>query len=285
MKTIDIHELSSLELDVRELQVYPENWSKQSRFARYKSTPRPNSGLIILCTDLDERFCEKNGNVITAGKGDVVYIPRGACYHAEVLGGSPDQIDSYTLNFHLMDRSGQEVLLSDRICVLAGRKDELFTIRTAALSDAFHQTGEHRSNIRIRAALYHLLDAIAAFASSGSEVYYPIRAGAEALRNQWNQNEKIETYAAMCGVSVAYFYRCFRQWSGKSPVEYRNEIRLSNAETMLRCTDMQIGEISRIVGFADPFYFCRIFAKEYGLPPRRYRDAFRDRADARQTEI
>ena len=52
--------------------------------------------------------------------------------------------------------------------------------------------------------------------------------------------EKIEKYAALCGISEAYFYRCFHKWAGKSPVEYRNLIRLSNAEAMLRYTDIML---------------------------------------------
>ena len=84
-------------------------------------------------------------------------------------------------------------------------------------------------------------------------------------------NEKMEKYAALCGVSETYFYRCFREWCGKSPVEYRNALRLSNAESMLRHTDMSIGEIAGLVGFDDPFYFSRVFAKHFGCSPKRYR--------------
>ena len=84
-------------------------------------------------------------------------------------------------------------------------------------------------------------------------------------------------YAALCGISIAYFYRCFRKWSGKSPVEYRNLLRLSNAEAMLRNSDMRMGEIASLIGFDDPFYFCRVFAKQYGMSPRAYRNALAEK--------
>ena len=93
----------------------------------------------------------------------------------------------------------------------------------------------------------------------------------EVFCDEWNQNEKIEKYAKMCGISVTYFYRCFRKWSGISPVEYRNRLRLSNAQSLLRCTDMQIKEIADTVGFEDPFYFCRVFSESFGLSPQAYR--------------
>jgi len=218
---------------------------------------------------------------VKAKRGDVVYIPRGVYYQAEVFGGSANQIDSYTLNFHMLDESGEELVLSEDICVIASRPDDLFTVRTAAISDAFHRIdGQGRkSNLRLKAALYHFLDALVVSASEPSDVYYPIRLGAEALRKEWNQNRKIEEYASMCNIGIAYFYRCFRLWSGKSPVEYRNEIRLSNGETMLRYTEMQVSDIARTIGFSDPFYFCRTFAKAYGMSPRKYREAFRNSED------
>jgi AraC-like DNA-binding protein len=34
---------------------------------------------------------------------------------------------------------------------------------------------------------------------------------------------------------------------------------------------MQVKDISRAVGYDDPFYFCRIFTAAFGVPPRIYR--------------
>jgi iron complex transport system substrate-binding protein len=64
----------------------------------------------------------------------------------------------------------------------------------------------------------------------------------------------------------------FRAWSGQSPIEYRNTLRLSQAEAMLRNTDMQIKEIAETVGFEDSFYFSRVFAQYFGVSPKKYRN-------------
>lgn len=273
MRTIPLTELSKHRIQVQDLQVFPENWTRHYNYTRYQNAPRPCSGLFIVCTDVHAKYCEQGKEPVIATRGDVIFIPKGVQYHAEVLDGKNDLIDTYTLNFQLLDEAGEPFLLSDHICIITSRQDDLFTIRAAAVSSAFHQVGP-RNNLRLDAALYHLLDAIAVSAEENASIYYPIRIGTQALRSEWNQNRKIEDYAAMCGVGSAHFYRCFRRWSGKSPVQYRNEIRLSNAETMLRHTDIQISEIARTVGFADAFYFCRLFAKVYGLSPRKYRAAF-----------
>ena len=208
-------------------------------------------------------------------RGDVIFIPHGVHYYAQIPEGSSSLIDTYTLNFLLQDEQGEELLLSDHISIIAQRQDDLLTALSAAVSNAFHQAGT-RNCLRLNGAVYQLLEAIAASAGQLSADFAPIRPGAEALRNEWNQNRRIEEYAAMCAMSPANFYRHFRRHYGKSPNQYRNEIRLSNAETMLRNTDIQIHEIARTAGFVDAFYFCRIFAKQYGLPPRKYRAAFQN---------
>ena len=93
----------------------------------------------------------------------------------------------------------------------------------------------------------------------------------EALRRDWNKNEKIDDYAALCGMSPGYFYHVFKKWAGKSPVEYCNLLRVSNACSMLARTTMPVAEIAALVGFSDQFYFCRVFRKTTGLSPLEYR--------------
>jgi len=273
MKTIPLTQLSQAHIQVQDLLVFPRNWKNSYGYSQYQHIPRPCSGLLIICTDIHVHFYEKDRPPVVATRGDVVFLPRGVQYHIDILDSTDDLIDTYTLHFLLQDETGEELLLSDHIQVITNRQDELFSIRAAAVSSAFHQA-EPRNKLRLNAAFYHLLDAIASNTEETNASYYPIRIGVEMLRSQWNENRKIEEYAELCGVGTAYFYRCFRRWCGKSPVQYRNEIRLSNAETMLHNTDLPINEISRTVGFTDAFYFCRLFAKTYGLSPKKYRSAF-----------
>ena len=273
MKIISPSELSRIPIQIQELQVFPENWTRSYRYTRYRNAPRPNSGLFIVCTNVHASYYEKDMPPITATQGDVIYIPKGAHYYAEVLDGKDDLIDSYTLNFQLLDEAGEDLLLSDHIRIIASRPDDLLTSRAAAVSNAFHQA-KPRNNLRLNAVLYHLLDALAISADEHSSISSPIRPGVDAMRSQWNQNRLIEDYAQLCNMSPANFYRCFRKCYQKSPIQFRNEIRLSNAESMLRNSDLPINEISRTVGYPDAFYFCRLFAKTYGLSPSKYRAAF-----------
>ena len=278
MRDITFSVLTHTRITFTDPEVFAESWMKRKSFALYKEMPRPTSALFFLCSAITATFLSEDAAPVVAHGGDVVYIPEGAQYYVRVSGGAGGKIDSYTVNFRLLDESGERLRLSPSIAVVAHAEesDSTFALRAAALERAVRQDGAASGNLlRTSAAFYSLLDAVAGAAEDRSDAYYPIRIGVEALRAEWNKNERIETYARLCGVSNAYFYRCFREWSGKSPVEYRNLMRLGSAETMLRYTDMAVAEISEFVGYDDPFYFCRIFTKQYGASPQNYRKAFR----------
>ncbi|MBQ9773568.1 MAG: helix-turn-helix transcriptional regulator [Clostridia bacterium] len=278
MKSVSIQELCYTNVRFEITDVFPERWILRREFSMYKTRPRPHSAFFFVCSEITVTFYPSDGSpAVTAHRGDVVFIPRNILYHVQVSGSAGQKQDTYTVNLHLFDGADEECLVCDRIAILANRLDNLQEAHLKRLSDAFHSAdGAARNLARVKGEFYLLLDLISASGSRNEDYYYPIRRGAEAFCDEWNKNEKIEKYAQLSGVSVTYFYRCFRNWTGKSPAEYRNGLRLSNAESLLRSTDMQIREIAATVGFEDPFYFCRIFSDAYGASPKLYRKRFRE---------
>lgn len=270
MKIFSFSELCYSNFDFDIIDIFPEIWLHGKEFSLYKNKARPCSALFFVCSDLEVSFFLSDGTPeITVKNGDVVFIPKGICYYVRVAGECGKKIDTYTVNLHFFDEDRVEFLLKERISLLTGFRDNRHEIRLKKLCDAFHR--ERRNSAKIKGEFFLLLDLMETSASKNDGFFYSIRKGAEAFCEEWNKNEKIEKYALMSGVSVTYFYRCFRKWSGKSPVEYRNMLRLSNAESLLRSTDMKIQKISETIGFDDPFYFCRLFREVYGLSPKHYR--------------
>ena len=269
MRILPLAELAKEQIHFDTPEVFPEVWTTRKSFALYKSTPRPCSALFYVKREIRAHFYPQAGERITARKGDVVYIPEGSLYHVQIEGGVAGGIDTYTINHTLRDEWGEKVLLANGITLLCERTEGALDMHFQKLSEAVHHAA---GNLRICSCTYGLLDALVTAADGESNAYYAIRAGVERLREEWFRNEKIEVYAALCGMSNAYFYRLFRAWSGQSPIEYRNTLRLSQAEAMLRNTDMQIKEIAETVGFEDSFYFSRVFAQYFGVSPKKYRN-------------
>ncbi len=278
MRYISPEQLRETELHVSEVAAGPEFWTTKTAFSRYRNLPRPTSALFFVCGDLCATFYPRGGTPVTVRQGDLCFIPKGTCYHVQAERGNALRVSSYTVNFLLFDSNMEDVLLSEEIAVLSGGHGaalEQCCRNLVELSGRIGVYPDAADRFAAKSELYRLLAAATDGAREQTGGYYPIRLGVAALQREWNKNEKIEVYARLCGISTAYFYQCFRAWCGKTPVEYRNALRLGFAETMLCHTDQRIVEISRAAGFEDSFYFCRLFHRQYGLAPSAYRKAHR----------
>ena len=70
---------------------------------------------------------------------------------------------------------------------------------------------------------------------------------------------------------VSWFIRSFRHYMGMTPMQYITSIRINKARELLKNTDYSIQEISALSGYENPLYFSRIFHKQTGYSPSRYR--------------
>ena len=73
------------------------------------------------------------------------------------------------------------------------------------------------------------------------------------------------------GLSPSRLSHLFRAQMGVAPLAYREAQRLERAAQLLRLTSLNVEEVGREVGFADPFYFSARFKRRYGVPPREFR--------------
>lgn len=72
--------------------------------------------------------------------------------------------------------------------------------------------------------------------------------------------------------NAEYLSHVFRQFAGMTIVEYVQLLRLQLAKHLLRSSGKPIQDIAREAGFADPFYFSRLFKKSERVTPTQYRD-------------
>lgn len=72
-------------------------------------------------------------------------------------------------------------------------------------------------------------------------------------------------------LSKSYFCRILREELGCTFTEYVNRLRIEKSKSLLRGTELSISEIACAVGFGDQSYFTRIFKKQTGMAPGKYR--------------
>ncbi|MEK6794583.1 MAG: AraC family transcriptional regulator [Spirochaetota bacterium] len=72
---------------------------------------------------------------------------------------------------------------------------------------------------------------------------------------------------ASIGMSQHYLIRSFKRAFGVSPVQYRIDIQMRDAERLLTVTDLSVREIAKQLGFRDAYYFSRLFKRKCGVSP------------------
>lgn len=215
-------------------------------------------------------YTDKDGQVFTAGSGDVVYIPTGSEYKAHLSDFQDPDSHTVGINFFLYNQAGQQVALSDSIRVFSGMGSQTLSLlfRQALLSDL------NRSYTRSRILLMEILSALA---DRGEKKPLPgqIAGALEYLSDYLEENPSVAKLAERCNISQVYFRRQFKACMGTTPMEYRNLLRLNRARSYLEYGDISVQEISDTLGYATVSHFIKAFKKQYGCPPLQYRKLHR----------
>jgi two-component system response regulator YesN len=106
----------------------------------------------------------------------------------------------------------------------------------------------------------------------------PLAKAIEYVHAHYAEGIQLTAAAGAAQVSPAYLSRLFSEHCKTSFIDYVTELRIENAEKLLRESRMNIKEIAWAVGYQDPNYFSKIFRKFTGLSPTAYA------ADAKRPE-
>ena len=80
-----------------------------------------------------------------------------------------------------------------------------------------------------------------------------------------------EVLCQMVNVSPSTLRRLFKKHTGKSPSDFIQNLRLTVSCRLLLVTNVLISSLGFHVGFEGPYYFSRIFQKNFGVSPQAYR--------------
>lgn len=97
----------------------------------------------------------------------------------------------------------------------------------------------------------------------------------EWMHSQYHTRMHLEDIAGKFDISVRSLNRRFRQATGRTPMQYLQQIRLDNAKELLRASNLSIAEVAFNTGFPDSSYFSAQFKKAISMTPKAYRDLVR----------
>lgn len=91
------------------------------------------------------------------------------------------------------------------------------------------------------------------------------------LPQHFQEHHDINFYANRLHITTTYLSRIVRQVTGRTVVDYINQMLLMEATWLLQSTDLSIAVIAERLHFADQSSFGRFFMRMKGTNPKRFR--------------
>lgn len=84
----------------------------------------------------------------------------------------------------------------------------------------------------------------------------------------------LQQVASHIHLNAAYFSHLFKKETGRSFVQFLIDLRMERAKQLLSNTDMNVTEVSGVVGYDLPNYFAKLFKQATGCSPKEYRKLY-----------
>lgn len=197
---------------------------------------------------------------ICANAGELIFIPKNTVYTGIYL---EESTEIKIVQFDLVSGTLPEYL-SKPVRIELPKASEL-------IESFFRPVENHTSNhpFYYLSCLYNLLWQIDEGYSKIPAKYKKLQAALSEITEYWNKNAPVSYYAELCNMSEVNFRRLFKEYTGLSPIDYRNDLRLSSARNKLRSGEYNVSEVAELCGFSNLSFFIRLYKKKYGYTPKK----------------
>jgi AraC-like DNA-binding protein len=92
----------------------------------------------------------------------------------------------------------------------------------------------------------------------------------EMIQSNISASLTLKELARSSFMSVSHFSHVFTEEVGKAPKEYLIEERIKRAKQLLSTTTLTVQQVAKKLGYANPYYFYRLFKKKTGMTAGQY---------------
>lgn len=241
-------------LTIKNLSAHKMSWGKQKKYAY----PRPFNALSLRV--------KGQANFTHAGKtyfvkeNDLVFVPKNYDYTLHSLK------DESVIVIHF----DSDVVFND-IITFSPKESEIILQLFSEIEKTYREE-KIGFNYKMCSLFYQILEQIElqqkAEINSKNTVIEHFYKSINYLKTSFSNPEiTISTLAKISGVSETYYRKLFARIFGVSPLKYINNLRLSQASSMLKTGYYSIEQVANQCGYTDSKYFTTSYKKLYGHPP------------------
>ena len=201
-------------------------------------------------------------------EGSLIYLPKMSHHKCFV---TSEDYSYIRIDFQVLTPEKEEIIFSTVPMVMNTSDPQRIAVLAKELCGGYGNYGA-KKKFKLVSKLYQLF-----YTLSDDEIHpekrrilNKISAGIEYIEKTYNKDLDIDTAAGLCNLSVSRFRNLFRQVTGHSVLEYRENLRMEQACALIKTHSYSMGEIAELLGYANVYYFSYRFKKHYGVPPSKY---------------
>lgn len=205
---------------------------------------------------------QQDGRTFLSDSRHVVLLPKGSCYSWKC----EEPGECLIVNFDALE-TGTD------ICSIEVGND-LFLKNAFAKIEAFLSSNDPAGHFGAMQQLYGILHFLS---NSLNKKYIPhsqkqiLTPAVEYMdQNYADPGIRNEVLASLCGISVIYFRKCFKNVYGMAPMQYVHNLRLNKAKSLLLSASISIAEIAENTGYSNRYHFSKMFKLYTGVSPTDY---------------
>ena len=268
MNLISFEKLYNTEFFISEVLAKPQYWA--ARGDVYNAIGKPKvSHTLLWFKNCSATITDSLGNVLEIAQNQLTYMSKGLEYVVEFHGTDPSREDTVVIHFQMTDRQGQDICAAPQPMVCVSNVDSSLAHSIELMAQ------ECKNNMvcipTLQGELYKILALICQKQKRRitRDRFACIRPGIQLLERDSDLN--LSQIAAECGVSDCYFRRLFQQYSGETPMAFRQRLRIERAKQLLLSDEQYtVSEVAQELGFADVYHFSKTFKKYCGHSPKKY---------------
>lgn len=224
---------------------------------------------IVHCISGTTEFCFDSGETLTMEKGDTLLLSPNSRYSTY----TQMEFQHYTVNFKTHENTLCPDFLNAPFRLLKGTAADQFVVRLNKLNKIWSSKGLGYEMLSM-SQLYALLSLFyVEYKCQGlpMESAIRLRPAKEKIELCFNQPISLEILAKYCNMSVTNFRREWKKTYNSTPLQYRDEIRLSHSRDLLVSGIYSVSEVAERCGFENTGYFIRFFKKHTGITPAQFK--------------
>lgn len=272
MEFVSFEKLYHTEFFLSEVLAKPQYWATRGNV--YNAFGKPKvSHTLLWFKNCSATITDSHGKVLEVAKNQLTYMAKGLEYIVEFHNTDPAQEDTVVIHFQMTDRQGNDLSAAPHPMICISNVDSSLALSIDLLVQ------ECKNNMvcipTLCGELYKILALICQKQKRRitRDKYACIRPGIQMLEQ--DSDLSLSEIAAKCGVSDCYFRRLFRQYSGESPMDFRQRLRIERAKQLLLSDEQYtVSEVAQELGFSDVYHFSKTFKNYCGESPKKFIQSF-----------